>query len=472
MKRFILAALALIITLPTAINVQAQDDDIYYTRRNVRKATYEETKADEWSTEANNDWNVDDYNRRGANATAAMPADTMMTYDLAQEVVHDTLYVVAEYAYSDRIRRFHNPMFGSYSWDPWYSPTFYDPFYWDQAFYDPWWYYTPAFGYRTSWYWNNWMWDYGYYSGWYGGWYSPYYNPWPHYYYPTHVYGYGYNVGYSSRPTHRDLHGGHTGGNFAYSHGRSGMHDATRTRGGSMTDGHRSGNTSLRTGQASGHGRNATAHQINSRGASLRQSNMYGGKRTNGISVRGNNSTASTTVRSTQGQRTVTTNGAVRTNRTMGDNSAYRRQSNGVHQTDRGHTQITTSRRGTVVGSSATSGGQRTQSGSTYTGSSRSSSTMRSGAASARSGSSSSRSSGGYSGSSSGGGYSGSSRGGGGGYSGGSNSGYSSGSSSSSSRSSGSYSSGSSGSSRSSGGSYSGGGHSGGGHSGGGGHRR
>ena len=82
MKRFILAALALIITLPTAINVQAQDDDIYYTRRNVRKATYEETKADEWSTEANNDWNVDDYNRRGANATAAAPADTMMTYDL------------------------------------------------------------------------------------------------------------------------------------------------------------------------------------------------------------------------------------------------------------------------------------------------------------------------------------------------------------------------------------------------------
>lgn len=210
-----------------------------------------------------------------------------------------------------------------------------------------------------------------------------------------------------------------------------------------MTDGHRSGNTSLRTGQASGHGRNATAHQINSRGTSLRQSNMYGGKRTNGISVRGNNSTASTSVRGTQGQRTVTTNGGIRTNRTMGDNSAYRRQSNGVHQTDRGHTQITTSRRGTVVGSSTTSGGQRTQSGSTYTGSSRSSSTMRSSAASARSSSSSSRSSSSYSGSSS------------------------------SSHSSGSYSSGSSSSSsHSSGGSFSGGGHSGGGHSGGGGHRR
>ena len=75
MKRFFIAALALAATLPAAINVQAQDDDdIYFSKKANKKAAHEAlyaaTEADSWETDANNDWNLDDYNRRGKESTA------------------------------------------------------------------------------------------------------------------------------------------------------------------------------------------------------------------------------------------------------------------------------------------------------------------------------------------------------------------------------------------------------------------
>ena len=39
MKRLILAALAVVVTLPAAISTQAQDD-VYYSRKNSRKQAY------------------------------------------------------------------------------------------------------------------------------------------------------------------------------------------------------------------------------------------------------------------------------------------------------------------------------------------------------------------------------------------------------------------------------------------------
>ena len=54
MKRLILAALAVVVTLPAAISTQAQDD-VYYSRKNSRKQAYESTSNDVWSTKANDD---------------------------------------------------------------------------------------------------------------------------------------------------------------------------------------------------------------------------------------------------------------------------------------------------------------------------------------------------------------------------------------------------------------------------------
>ena len=58
MKRLILAAMAVLITLPAAITTKAQDD-VYYSRKNSRKQAYESTSNDVWSTKANDDWDVD-----------------------------------------------------------------------------------------------------------------------------------------------------------------------------------------------------------------------------------------------------------------------------------------------------------------------------------------------------------------------------------------------------------------------------
>ncbi len=246
MKRFIFAALTLAATLPAAINVQAQDDDIYFSKKADKKAKkeaiYAENVADEWSTNANNDWNLDDYNRRGKETSAAMSdvvefsEEAPFYYNIIDEkgdtikvpgnknilkgadangfkVIRDTVVLVEQYHFTDLIRRFHNPFFGYYRYSPWYDVAYYDPFYWDYCYYDPWWYVTPSFGFH----WGNWYggWSFGYYSGWYGGWYSPFYSPNPHYhdfcYYDGYYSGpvYNYATGSSHRGSSRNNFGGH-----------------------------------------------------------------------------------------------------------------------------------------------------------------------------------------------------------------------------------------------------------------------
>ena len=174
MKRLILAALAVVVTLPAAISTQAQDD-VYYSRKNSRKQAYESTSNDVWSTKANDDWDVDAYNRRSSSFNTTpeitLQSDSLML-SAQPKTVPDTIYVVEQYYNSNRIRRFHNPHFTWWMWDPWYDVAYWDPYFWDYCYWDPWWYVTPAFGFH----WGNWWygWNYGYYTGWYGGWYSPF----------------------------------------------------------------------------------------------------------------------------------------------------------------------------------------------------------------------------------------------------------------------------------------------------------
>ena len=241
MKRYLIAAIALATTFTAAVNVQAQDDDdIYFSKKAHKKATqeaiYADTKADEWSTDANNDWDLDAYNRRGkeeiltdslgepafyyeiadgnGNITKVPGTKKMLKGSDADvyKLQNDTLVLVEQYYYSDLIRRFHNPYFGYYRYSPWYDVAYYDPFYWDYCYYDPWWYVTPSFGFR----WGSWYtgWSFGYYSGWYGGWYSPFYCPNPHYYhycYNDYYTGpvYNYATGGSHRGSSRNNFGGH-----------------------------------------------------------------------------------------------------------------------------------------------------------------------------------------------------------------------------------------------------------------------
>ena len=250
MKHFIISALALLATLPAAVNLQAQDDDdIYFNKKANKKATqeaiYAATEEFEWQTDANNDWDLDDYNRRGketaATATAATTnvvsddTEPAFYYEIPDgnggttkvagnkkilkgsdvdkyKIINDTIVLVEQYRFSDYIRRFHNPFFGYYRYSPWYDVAFYDPFYWDYCYYDPWWYVTPSFGFH----WGSWYggWSFGYYTGWYGGWYSPYYRPMPHYYscwHDVHHHSHGYISHHSVR--------NNFGGNF---HNRGG----------------------------------------------------------------------------------------------------------------------------------------------------------------------------------------------------------------------------------------------------------
>ena len=247
MKKMIFAGMAAAIGLCFVPNAQAQDD-IYYSPKNSKKAVYAETASDNWSTSANDDWDVDTYNRRGPSANDTYPTSsgsTELTIPASAldatpsainqtevQYVHDTLYIVDAYSFSSRIRRFHNPRFAFYAYSPWYDVAYYDPFYWDYCYWDPWWYMTPSFGFHFGSWWGGW--DYGYYSGWYGGWYAPYFRP--HHHYHSNVWAY-----HSPYRHHHEHHYGHShhgvrnnfGGNFSNRRAaerRNGTMSANRNR--------------------------------------------------------------------------------------------------------------------------------------------------------------------------------------------------------------------------------------------------
>ena len=342
-----------------------------------------------WSTDANDDWNLDDYNRRGNELDKAVETDladashyleipdgnggttripavkdsTMHMYDFGQ-AIHDTVYVIEQYQFCDRIRRFHNPYFGYYRYSPWYDVAYYDPFYWDYCYYDPWWYVTPSFGFHYgSWYWG---WDYGYYTGWYGGWYCPYYHPYPHYYYPSYSYGGG--GGYYAGGGIRRGNGRRDG--FYGSRNNSGGHFASR--GGWRGDGGKTRATAAGTNRSYRNGNGGTTLLA---GSTVRGRNTSGGRATHSnmrindaqmeqldrstFTDRGHR--ASTTATTQDGGRTMRAGtGATATHRTASaDNSTSRRISAGVRQSDRGATIHSTNR------TAATTSGD-THSHSTY----------------------------------------------------------------------------------------------------------
>lgn len=487
----IMAAMALMITLPAATTTLAQDDDIYF-KKPTKKAIYQETENETWSTDANDDWDLDSYNRRGTELDEVVEndlADAAFYYeipdgnggvrkvaalsdslklagltdslkvmgkkDYTKDIapIHDTIFIVEQYAYCDRIRRFYNPYFGYYRYSPWYDIAYYDPFFWDYCYYDPWWYVSPSFGFHYgSWYWG---WDYGYYTGWYGGWYCPYYDPYPHYYYP--IYGGGGSYGGGGTGIRRGngrRDGYHGSRNSTGSHiaSRGGWRGDGGTRGASAGNNrsYRVAHTAGSTGTTTA-GTNRVARRRSS--ANLNQnSNMRISPdeqtyriKSNGIHDTGNAGNTGTSGRINRGTNTTTTT------HVAGNNSTNRRADVGVHQNDRGEgistnrgtTAVrhdgtgTNSRRGFSNGSSnstysnAGSSSRGSYSNGSYSGSSRSSysgsSSSSSRSSSSYSGSSStparSSSSSSYSGgSSSSGGFSsggGRSSGGGGSYSGG-----------------------------------------------------
>lgn len=238
MKKMIISMMLAAATIPVATSLIAQDD-IYYTKKNAQKAIYSASESDNWSTNANDDWDLDSYNRRGGGMTSTAPdteaaaftatTDGTLQYNGSQtQVVHDTLVYLVEvdpYAYTSRIHRFHNPLFGYYAYSPWYDIAFYDPFYWDYCYWDPWWWRTPSFGYH----WGSWYvgWNPGYYGGWYGGWYSPYYHLHPHHFGPVWGGGHYYPRHHTNRGSRNNM-----GGHFR---GQPGMGTGVRgggTRGG------------------------------------------------------------------------------------------------------------------------------------------------------------------------------------------------------------------------------------------------
>ncbi len=355
MKKMILAALAMAVTLPAATSTYAQyDDDIYFSSSSAeRYEPVKETVMEEWSTNANNDWDIDTYNRRTSDvASYTASSDTYaqsvsdnpnQNFSFGTEpgtdydnVIHDTVYVIENYCYTDRIRRFHNPWCSYHIWNPYWDVAYWDPFYWDYCYWDPWWYVTPSFGFHYgSWYWG---WNYGYYTGWYGGWYSPFYRPYPHYYGP--YYGGGGHHGWHSRPN-QGSRTNNMGGSFASRGSRNGTSrpgnrqytsDARRSgiSGGNVSRSH-SGATTARATRNSN--MKLPGDQI-SRSSNTRSEgrNLTSG----GTTVRGNRGTSSSSASST---RSMTGSSARSVN-----NSNARRQANGVRQNSSGVTYRSTQR--------------------------------------------------------------------------------------------------------------------------------
>jgi hypothetical protein len=435
MKTLFISALMVTSMAMMTSPLKAQyDDDIYYSKSSAKKTAYEDTPT--WETSANSDWNVDDYNRRTSDDASfhiEWPESTTQT----TASTPDTVYVVEQYYYTDRISRFHNPLLSIHLNSPFFDVAFYDPFYWDYCYYDPWWYVTPSFGFRYgSWYLG---WNPGYYTGWYGGWYAPYYRPMPHYFQPGMTAG-GHHFGapLPNRGSRVNNVGGHYrqsvgAGNLA-GRGQVGRGSQGRTQSagnnisagrgrGEAAPGRTQGGASYTPGRAQGGntpGRATATPSVNA--SSLgRNSNMRANGTTSSTSrataphsqapgrvssssSAPSRSTGATSATTTSPSRTSSTS---RSSATSHDNSSARRSDNGVRQSSTGRSTVSRSSSSSSSSNSSTSrSSQPSRSSSSQQSVTRSSSSSSS--------SSSSRSSGGFSGGSSRG-----SSGGGGGRSGG-----------------------------------------------------
>ena len=326
-KLMTLAWIAICAMIVTPAHAQ-YDDDIYYSKKAAKASAYKGVET--WETSANDDWDLDNYNRRSSGSSALSDESShtstsigndAVTYTSEPQVIHDTIYVVEQYYFSDRIRRFHNPVFGFHLYSPWYDVAFYDPFFWDYCYYDPWWYVNPSFGFGYGHWYPHW--NFGYYAGWYGGWYAPYFHPQPHYFHPSYAH---HCRPIPNRGSRLNNMGGRYNNNLpARSSGGS------RSAVASNTD--RSNHTSPSRVQSGGGSRSNSSTQIASSAGNRRATSSTV---TNRVQNNSNFQTQNAQSTASRVQGTATTTN--RNGSSSVDNSRARRQDNGVRQSSTGKT--------------------------------------------------------------------------------------------------------------------------------------
>lgn len=401
MKKMIFTAIiSCMAMIATTARAQYDDDDIYYSKSNAKKAIYKDTET--WQTSANDDWNIDNYNRRTGDGTEAessparsgtkVVSGSSFSFELPEtaaqppvQVVHDTVYVVEQYHYSDRIRRFHNPYFSMHIYSPFYDVAFYDPFFWDYCYYDPWWYVTPSFGFHYgSWYGG---WNFGYYSGWYGGWYAPYYHPMPHHFHPSVAHHWrplpnrggrinnagghyrntprgwrtGDRRGGSSRYASASRHGDRQNNRQAISAGhrndnRGDSDRATRvSRVGASRNAAATVSATRQTSNFRGQGTTVTRQPVNAdRNGTATIQRQHTADRTNGMTV--SRTQVADRSKALSGNATAVRSSDTRKITQNYDNSSARRSDNGVRQSATGKTTVRHNAAQRQVGTSHTAG--------------------------------------------------------------------------------------------------------------------
>ena len=268
--------------VPFALHAQGIDDDMYFvpskkktsrtqtTIRNDKEFLDADAEMDgdaeaDYHTGALRD--VDDYNRRGKSRDGRV----------VTRLVNDTLYVstsdstenayvmqpeeeAPDYVFTDRY--YDDDFYYTSRLSRYRGIRFYDPFVWDICYgwYDPW--YDPWYGwygpyYRHGYYsWYDWGWGWNYRPGWGGYWYAPvYYTDYRHSgsYMPSRNGGQR-AASYTSRGSR--LAGNQRGGERA-------VYTATR-RG--LSDGTRSGSSSVRDGRMDNTSRGGVVQGYRSRG--------------------------------------------------------------------------------------------------------------------------------------------------------------------------------------------------------------
>jgi hypothetical protein len=172
----LIALLALFITscnsyrYTTNIN---QQDDIYFSPKEARKnPTQKKVPAEQniSGSAQNQQYSQDDLFDEGAVTEESGSVVNNYYGDVYYD--SDDYY---DYAYSARIRRFHNPSMGLGFYDPFYTNMYfynYDPFFWGSSIYMSYGFWNPhpwGWGMGTGWGWNS-GWGWGGYYGWGGGW--------------------------------------------------------------------------------------------------------------------------------------------------------------------------------------------------------------------------------------------------------------------------------------------------------------
>lgn len=286
---FSLAAIALILGACTTSRISnAPFDDAYYSPKNSPKpaevvvvkpnepiqqgnVTYYQNQEPETSTPSTEKRNFTSAQQQYINQNN----DTLLLSEPDREVApdysatgetieYDDYY---DFSYAQRLKRFHNPVYGFSYYDPCYTDLYYytyDPFYWGSSLsFGLNWNFGPSWGF-------NWGLGFGYpyYNTWYNpwgyNWYSPYYWGSP-YLYGFGSYWMGYNNGYWNGYTNG---GGYWGNNWNDNdtfYGRRTSRGSTNVAGSPQPNGSGSDGTNNRRIAAAG-GNSSTSVNANPSG--------------------------------------------------------------------------------------------------------------------------------------------------------------------------------------------------------------